>query len=265
MRLWRRGTLEPDHLDDLAHAARTLIGSKENDVFSEAFRRLYWVAFIFEGDFVSEISITLPSGIARYEDLVPYPIQGAPSGESIEMAILRPEPASLDPAEELVAFQISTNAAIRRFLNHVNSVVYDSKDHFRMTRTNYANWLLRTTDDLWSYHSTIYRNLPDVLLSRSEEQPQPGEEASPGTSRRLGNHAWNIVRLQGRYYAGQYIVHRPFIEYVLLNVGHFHTHPCREAILERCRMCLEGCKGFIGVFDANPVNRITCLFASGMV
>ncbi|KAI8657116.1 Zn(2)-C6 fungal-type domain-containing protein [Fusarium keratoplasticum] len=248
-----------------ALAKRTLIGSKEDDVFSEAFRRLYWVAFIFEGDFVSEISITLPSGIARYEDLVPYPIQGAPRGKSAETTTPRPEPASLDPAEELVAFQISTNAAIRRFLNHVNSVVYDSKDHFRMTRTNYANWLLRTTDDLWSYHSTIYRNLPDVLLSRAEEQQHPGEEASPGTSRRLGNHAWNIVRLQGRYYAGQYIVHRPFIEYVLLNVGHFHTHPCKEAILERCRMCLEGCKGFIGVFDANPVNRITSLFASGMV
>lgn len=264
MRLWRRGTLEPGRLDDVTHPSRTLIGSKENDVFSEAFRRLYWVAFIFEGDFVSEISITLPSGIARYEDLVPYPIQGAPRGKSAETATPRPEPASLDPAEELVAFQISTNAAIRRFLNHVNSVVYDSKDHFRMTRINYANWLLRTTDDLWSYHSTIYRNLPDVLLSRAEEQQQP-EEASPGTSRRLGNHAWNIVRLQGRYYAGQYIVHRPFIEYVLLNVGHFHTHPCKEAILERCRMCLEGCKGFISVFDANPVNRITCLFASGMV
>ncbi|KAF4446828.1 C6 finger domain-containing [Fusarium albosuccineum] len=237
-------------------AKMTLIRFQEPNAFSEAFRRLYWVAFIFEGDFVSELSITLPSGIARYEDLVPYPIQGASSRHEHDNATpgsasSRTEPASLDPAEELVAFQISTNAAIRRFLNHVNSVVYDSKDHFRMTRTNYSNWLLRTTDDLWAYHSTIYRNLPDILLNRSSDmQSEAFESASPGTTRRLGNHAWNIVRLQGRYYAGQYIVHRPFIE---------------EEILERCRMCLEGCKGFINVFDANPANRITCLFASGMV
>ncbi|PNH67368.1 hypothetical protein VD0002_g2308 [Verticillium dahliae] len=50
-----------------------------------------------------------------------------------------PASSSLDRTEALVAFQISTNAAIRRFLNSVNSAAYNSKDQCRTTRANYAN------------------------------------------------------------------------------------------------------------------------------
>ncbi|KAJ0317514.1 hypothetical protein COL5a_011081 [Colletotrichum fioriniae] len=256
-------------------------GAENNDGFSDAFRRLFWVALIYEGDFVSEISITLPSGIARYEDVVPYPAPETPKQHkdftmahaTLEADVASPASTSFDRTEELVAFQISTNAAIRRFLNRVNSVVFDSKDQFRMTRTNYANWLLRITEDLWSYHGALYRNLPDFLLT-SQPRRTPGQQPeyasspmTPGIIRveELGNNPWNVLRLKGRYYAGQYIIHRPFIEYVMLNMAHFETHPCREAILERCRMCLEGCKGFINVFDIDPANSITGLFAGGMV
>ncbi|KAG7134632.1 hypothetical protein HYQ45_007439 [Verticillium longisporum] len=262
-----------------ALAKRVTADTTETGVFSESFRRLYWVAFIYEGDFISEVSITLPSGIARYEDVVPYPVQEAPSrarrpASSSTAQHLSPRAAtaispassSLDRTEELVAFQISTNAAIRRFLNRVNSVVYDSKDQFRMTRANYANWLLRITEDLWSFHGAIYRNLPDFLLTSRPRKPT-GSPATPGfpSVEELGNNPWNVLRLEGRYYAGQYIIHRPFIEYVLLNVSHFATHPCREAVLERCRLCLLGCKGFIHVFDVDPTNSVTGLFAAGMV
>jgi hypothetical protein len=228
---------------------------------------------MYEGDFVSEISITLPSGISRYEDVVPYPANatfsrhfhhsGTPSTDGGTQAL-----ESYDRTEELVAFQISTNAAIRRFLNRVNSVVYDSKDQFRMTRSNYANWLLRITEDLWSYHDAIYKNLPDFLLrSQPQHESSTDSAAHPGTpgTESIRNNPWNVRRLEGRFYAGQYIIHRPFLEYVLLNIDHFQTHPCREAILERGRLCLQGCSGFIKVFDIDPANSITCLFASGMV
>ncbi|TDZ60843.1 Citrinin biosynthesis transcriptional activator ctnR [Colletotrichum trifolii] len=262
-----------------ALARREVINTDDTDRFSDAFRRLFWVSLIYEGDFVSEISITLPSGIARYEDVVPYPAPETPKHrEEHAAAFSTPEANPTSPAatsyyrtEELVAFQISTNAAIRRFLNRVNSVVYDSKDQFRMTRTNYANWLLRITEDLWSYHGALYRNLPDFLLTSQPRKRPDQENASspltPGIIRveELGNNPWNVLRLKGRYYAGQYIIHRPFLEYVLLNMAHFDTHPCKEAILERCRLCLEGCRGFINVFDIDPANSLTGLFASGMV
>lgn len=256
-----------------------MISTDNTERFSDAFRRLFWVSLIYEGDFVSEISITLPSGIARYEDVVPYPAPETPKhhGEytaahrASEAEVTSPGSTSFYRTEELVAFQISTNAAIRRFLNRVNSVVYDSKDQFRMTRANYANWLLRITEDFWSYHGALYRNLPDFLLtSQPRKRPEQDNASSPMTPviirvEELGNNPWNVLRLKGRYYAGQYIIHRPFLEYVLLNMAHFETHPCREAILERCRMCLEGCRGFINVFDIDPANSITCLFAGGMV
>ncbi|KAK1712440.1 hypothetical protein BDP67DRAFT_517395 [Colletotrichum lupini] len=264
-----------------ALAKRDARGAEGNDGFSDAFRRLFWVALIYEGDFVSEISITLPSGIARYEEVVPYPAPETPKQHkeftinqaTPEAEVTSPSSTSFYRTEELVAFQISTNAAIRRLLNRVNSVVFDSKDQFRMTRTNYANWLLRITEDLWSYHGALYRNLPDFLLT-SQPRRTPGQQPEIATSpmtpgiiqvEELGNNPWNVLRLKGRYYAGQYIIHRPFIEYVMLNMAHFETHPCREAILERCRMCLEGCKGFINVFDIDPANSITGLFAAGMV
>jgi hypothetical protein len=230
---------------------------------------------MYEGDFVSEISITLPSGISRYEDIVPYPANAtfsrhlnnvdSPSTPESTRAL-----AAYDKTEELVAFQISTNGAIRRFLNRVNSVVYDSKDQFRMTRSSYANWLLRITEDLWSYHDAIYKNLPDFLLKSQPQHnrangPDTASHASPSGKENFRNNPWNVRRLEGRFYAGQYIIHRPFLEYILLNIDHFNTHPCREAILERGRLCLQGCSGFIKVFDTDPANSVTCLFASGMV
>ncbi|KAH6695538.1 hypothetical protein F5X68DRAFT_266897 [Plectosphaerella plurivora] len=258
-----------------ALAKKYLMERRDSDAFPEAFRRLFWVAYIYEGDFVAEIPMPLPSGISRYEESVPYPTRAQPStahmGGTPGSEVTVPGTSTFDRTEELVPFQISTNAAIRRFLNRIQNVVYDSKDYrSRMTRANYANWLLRIAEDLWSHHSAIYRNLPDFLLKSQPAVPHFDQASSPDTPGiqaipELANNPWNVLRLEGRYYAAQYIIHRPFIEYVLLNLDHFETHPCREDIQRRCRLCLQGCKGFINVFDRDPANSITSLFASGLV
>ncbi|KAI1631204.1 hypothetical protein F4809DRAFT_646656 [Biscogniauxia mediterranea] len=275
--------------------------------FSDAFRRLYWVAFIYEGDFDSEIEITGPSGIAKYEDLVPYPVFEPSSSSTHALpesntannntnnkggggggggVVPSPDDAVVMPihsVEELIAFQISTNAAIRRFLNRVNSLIYNSKEQYRMTRSDYATWLMRVTDDLWSHHTAIYRNVPDFLLTSRPPPPPPPhhhdhdreahhhhhqqqqQASSFLRAHALGNNPWNVLRLKGRYYAGQYIIHRPFVEYVLLNLPRFESHPCRAAVLDKCSSCLEGCRGFVRVFDTDLVNSITCLFGTGML
>ncbi|KAF5650726.1 oleate-activated transcription factor 1 [Fusarium sp. NRRL 52700] len=244
----------------------------KNESIPDGFRRLYWISFIYECDFISEISIVSPSGIARYEDKIPYPAFTAEnpiSPESSEANLIRSQ-------EELVAFQITTNSAIRRFLNTVNSVVYDDKEQFRTRRSNYASWLLRISEDLWSHHSAIYRNLPEFLLSNpSQDVPMTGAETSSPASLQsptariqgmpVGNNSWNILRLKGRYYAGQYIIHRPFIEFIVLNIDNFESHPCKDAVLKRSKSCLDGCSGFIKVFDVQTVNSLTCLFPTGMV
>lgn len=248
----------------------------KNESIPDAFCRLYWIAFIYECDFISEISIISPSGIARYEDKIPYPAfttenrPVSPSGQE------SPELCSIRSQEELVAFQITTNSAIRRFLNTVNSVVYDDKEQFRTRRSNYASWLLRISEDLWSHHSAIYHNLPEFLLTNSSRDvPMTGADASSPASLQsptarieglsVGNNSWNILRLKGRYYAGQYIIHRPFIEFIVLNINNFESHPCKGAVLKRSKSCLDGCMGFIKVFDVEPVNSLTCLFPTGMV
>lgn len=191
---------------------------------------------------------------------------------------INPHDTHRDRSEELAAFQISTNIAIRRLLNSVHSLIYDSKDHFRMKRVEYVRWLLRVTGDFWSYHGTIYRNVPQFLLVSlppwGESQGHAPDPSTPSHHTRyrdasskpegLGNDPWNILRLQGRYYASQHIIHRPFVDYVLMNMDHIQTHPDLEVILQKCALCLEGCKGFICVFNINEANSITSLFATGM-
>jgi hypothetical protein len=234
----------------------------------DEFTRLFWIAFIIEGDFVSEISINLPSGISRFEEFIPYPtFTTVDNGGDMD--------PGLAEQQEVVAFQITTNASIRRFLNRVNSAVYNAKEQQRQQSdqgADHALWLLRVAQDLWSHHATVYRNLPGFLLTSNSSviQNQVSPMAYSPTAHIAGlmprgNDPWNILRLQGRYYAGQYIIHRPFVEYTLLNAATFATHPCRAPILECCRMCFSGCVGFIRVFDVEPANSITCLFATGMV
>ncbi|OAQ69169.1 C6 finger domain-containing protein [Pochonia chlamydosporia 170] len=229
--------------------------------FSESFRRLYWLAFIHEGDFVSEISITPPSGIALYEEVVPYPERGVLAHDD--------QDPKLAPSAEFVAFQISTNAAIRRFLNRVHSMIYDTKDQLRLSHSTYVQWLLRVTEDFWAYQDDIFHNIPNFLLQSPSHLGSYSVIESPHTpgdsdAHAYGNNPWNVLRLKGRYYACQHIVHRPFVEYVLLNAEHLHDHAEKAAILNRCRLCLDGCVGFIRVFDTPVVNSMTCLFATGM-
>ncbi|GKU06443.1 oleate-activated transcription factor 1 [Fusarium langsethiae] len=247
----------------------------KNQHIPDAFRRLYWISFIYECDFISELSVLSPSGIARFENKIPYPdftTQSYPVSPSAPESDMR----STRSQEELVAFQITTNSAIRRFLNTVNSVVYDDNEQFRTRQSNYASWLLRISEDLWSHHSAIYRNLPEFLLTApSQDVSMAGTDlGSPASLQSptariqnlpTGNNSWNILRLKGRYYAGQYIIHRPFIEFIVLNIDNFETHPCKDAVLKKCKSCLDGCIGFIKVFDVEKVNALTCLFPTGMV
>ncbi|KAH8660475.1 hypothetical protein BX600DRAFT_383208 [Xylariales sp. PMI_506] len=246
---------------------------------SESFRRLYWVAFILEGDFVSEVSITLPSGLARFEDLVPYPVfehetrratdANAPHSGSVDIH----NHVATDQDQELFGFQISTNASLRRCLNRVNNVIYDVKEQSRITQPENVAWLLRVTQDLWAHYSALHRNVPDFLLTSAalgnDQQSNVFDitSSSPQSSidGNLSNNPWNVVRLRGRYFAGQYIIHRPFIEYVLRNSEHLDANPFKSTVFDKCRACLEGCRGFIKTFDVDPANSITCLFASGMV
>ncbi|KPA38979.1 oleate-activated transcription factor 1 [Fusarium langsethiae] len=124
-------------------------------------------------------------------------------------------------------------------------------------------------------YESIYHNLPEFLLTNSSQDismtgidlSSPASLQSPTTRIQgilTGNNSWNVLRLKGRYYAGQYIIHRPFIEFIVLNIDNFECHPHKEAVLKRSKTCLDGCAGFIKVFDVETANSLTCLFLAGM-
>jgi hypothetical protein len=258
---------------------RASLENRERPYYSDAFRRLFWVIYVHESDFASELSLTPPSGITRLEDIVPYPTsqqtdvdydKGSFDGT---MEISRPS-----PTQDLAAFQISTNSAIRRYLNRINAVLYDPKESWRKrNHTTYATWLLKVSGELEAHHEAIHRHVPLFLLStgfgdsmetNGDEFQSPQftqvDQTQPQINHRLTSHPWNVVRLKGRYYAGQYVIHRPFIEYVLSNPVQFSDSPLKEELLEKCKTCIAGCYGFVKVFVNEQANCTTNVFATGM-
>lgn len=245
---------------------------------------MFWTVYVYESDFASEISLTPPSGMTRFEEMVPYPTSESWRTDSdTDMEVLDAEHSrnsaqdssrftNVNPSE-LAAFQISTNSAIRRFFNRVNAVIYNENEAWRKkNHETYADWLLKISDELAAHQDAIHRNLPAFLLTNELPEIQQGEDQdhqrNSGDQKQVYNsflhHSWNIARLKGRHCAGNYVIHRPFIEYVLLNPVQFDIHPSKLDILEKCRMCLEGCHGFIKIFSIEPANCTTNLFSTGM-
>ena len=245
--------------------------------WSDSFCRLFWITYVYEGDLTAELSFTPQSGLTQLEDFVPYPTsQSMPSsplqppnatslaGEHMFNYFSRTTVASLD----MGAFQISSNSAIRRFLNRVSAVTYNPKDDWRKeNHSTYAAWLLKVSAELLDHHQALHGNLPDFLLEpqlSSSSSSSVGVEQYSAAHQSHVNHDWNVSRLRGRYFAGLYVIHRPFVEYALLNPEHLDHNPLYQEIIEKCTLCFNGCQGFIETFHSPPANPMTNLFATGM-
>ena len=201
---------------------------------------------MYESDFASELSLTPPSGIARFEDLVPYP-SSMPTNielnDNLDDSPMSTSPQEAKQHQDIAAFQISANSAIRRYLNRINAVMYDPKESWRKrNHTAYATWLIKVSSELKDHHEAIHRNLPLFLLRTDTTDFAMSEDFqySERDQVRETSHPWNVVRLKGRYWAGQYVIHRPFVEYVLLNPAQFSSNPLKDEMLERCKTCING-------------------------
>ncbi|PVH82098.1 hypothetical protein DL98DRAFT_530530 [Cadophora sp. DSE1049] len=259
-------------------AKRTVLQSPETPKFSDSFCRLFWVIYVYESDFAMELSLTTPSGITRYEEIVKYPTSeqtnaeyhspmnmdtSSPSGFSDHAARLRYSTDS-----NLVAFQISTNSAIRRFLNRITAVMYNPHESWRKKdHTTYVSWLLKISNELQNHHEAIHSNLPHFLLSTDPQafwHDDPGKGTLAADHREFSNHLWNVSRLRGRYCAGQYLICRASYEFVLLNPEAAASHPRGQEIMDKCRSCIQSCVDFVRIFGVKPINSTTNLFATGM-
>jgi len=256
------------------HRAR--LESHGNAQFSDKFCRLFWIVYVYEGDFAAELSFNRPSGITDLEEFVPYPSEPTPGGMDVEVNESSKgmddgesaSPRNETPYLDFEAFQISTNSAIRRFLNRISAVVYDPKEAWRKHNpVSYGQWLLKINSELEAHHQAIHSNLPRFLLSTTSSDEWSRVSHSTCLQRdekRAMNHDWNATRLAGRFHAGLYVIHRPFIEFVLVNPSQYEAHPLRAELLDKCRLCLAGCAGFIKVFFTSQANCATNLFATGM-
>ncbi|OBT76701.1 hypothetical protein VF21_03870 [Pseudogymnoascus sp. 05NY08] len=257
-------------------ARRETLIHKEYPDFSDPFRRLFWVVYVNESDFASEFTLTPPSGMTLFEDIVPYPSPDDTDSEMDYDTGLNKPPMSNSlpdsgPYDNFAAFQVSTSSAIRRFINRATAVLYSPHEvRRRENHTTYITRLHRLACELRSHHEAIHKNLPSFLLSTDPtdfwSQINPGESTSTDAidRTRFSNHLWNVARLRGRYFAGLYIINRPLLENVLLNPHLIDLHPSKTAVLDSCRDCLVGCSGFIKTFFTEPANCLTNLFATGM-
>ncbi len=133
------------------YVLRTILQSQDFK-FSDSFCRLFWVTYVLESDFAMEMTLTPPSGITRFEEMVRYP---ASEQTSTDHDINIPSPSGYleydakttdSTAVNLAAFQISTNSAIRRFLNRITAVIYNPQETWRKQhQKSYINWLLKIT------------------------------------------------------------------------------------------------------------------------
>lgn len=147
--------------------------------------------------------------------------------------------------------------------------MYDPKESWRKrNHTAYATWLIKVSRELMDHHEAIHRNLPPFLPhTDTGDFPDSNEHDYLERGRRQHrqtSHPWNVVRLKGRYWAGQYVIHHPFVEYVLLNPAQFSSNPLKNDMLEHCKTCIGGCYGFVKVFADERAIRTTSLFATGM-
>ncbi|KFY71216.1 hypothetical protein V499_08578 [Pseudogymnoascus sp. VKM F-103] len=172
-------------------ARRETLIHKEYPEFSDPFRRLFWVVYVNESDFASEFSLTPPSGMTLFEDIVPYPSPDDTDSEmdydiglnKTLMSTSLPDPG---PYDNFAAFQVSTSSAIRRFINRATAVLYSPHEVRRKeNHTTYIMRLHRLASELRSHHEAIHKNLPSFLLSTdpSDFWPQinPGKSTSTDT------------------------------------------------------------------------------------
>lgn len=272
----RNGTRPISIIYTFLRLNRTILQAQGSPNFSDSFCRLFWVTYVYESDFAMELSMTPPSGITQFEELVPYPASehtgidfdthmNTGTNSQYDMQD-NPSPSSDGTHLDLAAFQISTNSAIRRFLNRITAVIYNPAEAWRKQNTgNYTSWLSNITNELQSHHDALHGNLPSFLVSTDPTVFwQGGSPTLPRDSRKFGNHIWNVSRLRGRYCAGQYLITRASFELLLLNREVVEGHPCGPAIMENCISCIKSCVDFIKIFSIEPVNCITNVFATGM-
>ncbi|KAK9360729.1 hypothetical protein V1504DRAFT_440157 [Lipomyces starkeyi] len=194
--------------------------------FPHGFCCTFWCIYSYENDLLSELAFA-SSGLARYEDMIPYP---SAAGDPMPIHIYAELSVGYSHIprvvqEDIAICQIVTNASIRKAINRATATIYscpmdmaESSSNRRMSwYVDSCTWMVKYTREFEEHQRAMQEKIPMYMLTST-----PNEE-------------WNVNRLRRRKFVLEYIIHRNFIAYVLHNPDRLAADPLRAEILEHCR------------------------------
>ncbi|KAK9452703.1 hypothetical protein V1511DRAFT_507226 [Dipodascopsis uninucleata] len=229
------------YLQIASTASQTYI--KQNKKMSQSFCCTFWCLYCYENDILSEIDLFSPTGITKYEDLVPYP-----SSDIVSMPRHMYHPGTYDNAggeDEVFLLQLITNSSMRKSINRINATIY-CRDVTNNARADYLVWMFQYTHEFEQHHSALQERIPKYIYNTPP------------------NVKWNVNRLKRRRSAFNYIINRNFVDYVLHNEEFMIEEHKRAEILSCCRQCLLGCRSFILEMANGDIVPITGVFSPGL-
>ncbi|KAK9458705.1 uncharacterized protein V1516DRAFT_687818 [Lipomyces oligophaga] len=143
------------------------------------------------------IDLISPSGITKYEEIVPYPSSSVISMPShmYHHLIVADKMVADDSA---VLLQLITNSSMRKSINRINATIY-SLQLTHHAQADYLAWMLQYAHEFNQHHKALLEHVPRYIY-----------DSPPNTK-------WNISRLHRRRSAFNCIVNRNFVDYVVHN------------------------------------------------
>ncbi|KAI9675189.1 MAG: hypothetical protein M1829_003549 [Trizodia sp. TS-e1964] len=191
----------------------------------------YWTALQLESDLLAELDLP-PSGITRYEGLMPYP-----RGSAWHLT----DPLGNKPESQMWMFYCA-QIALRRLLNRVHAYLYGEN---ASASSLSINIVLELRAQLREWR----RVLPDHLKWDDTEPPSTDI---------------NSARLRAKYYGALYIIHRPFLYHAihLKDENGVEIEPHGD-LVEACRSCIMAAfQSTIAFHNLKPRPILTNIFGT---
>ncbi|KAI9653820.1 MAG: hypothetical protein M1831_005687 [Alyxoria varia] len=192
-----------------------------------AIRKAYWTGLQLESDILAELDLP-HSGISRIEDVMAVPDQSSIHGP-------------IDEHDDTVMLYYTAQIHIRRILNRAHSALYNSSGN-----PINPGWAISNSDEL-SQQLEDWRNLLPKGL-RWGDRDEPAQDI-------------NDARLRAKYYGARYIIHRPFLHFVLHQSGRRNEQDKmrfekRQDCLGMARKCVDAAMKSTTAFDGVPCGRL---------
>jgi len=182
----------------------------------ESILRLFWSCFLIECDRLAELELP-QSGLQQLID---------------ETSL--PSCFNLDSAQSTYYL---AEISIRRLLNRIHNSLYPRKQNF----LTLSSTSLATPENLSEARISSVKTICEELQRQLDMwyDSIPVQYRFPLDVEPTTNDRQTVLRI--RYFATKHIIYRPFVLYAILQTSGLLS----DAILERCRCCLDSCRLYL--------------------